>query len=952
MKNFRLLLLFIFTFVLHNRSECQTLAHFKLGQETFSNTDIYSILSTDDDQLFVATNDGIFEFRYNKFQRLPVAKGQKGNSFFNLKTNNSGQIFCQNLRGQIFNIEHSNVDVYHEIPTSERVNQPDFYFDENGNLLVFAKNFYRLSSDKKVDTIYNIQLSNEPFSSFFRPMQMLDGTIIASLISDRESKLLTYKNGTVETLLFNEIKWNGSNSNPRGSVSGFQFGTKLIYRTEYDVFSSNIRVEMNDNGRQRINQLNDSLLLSIDNKNGINFWKYTNNKLVQGNKLFPNTFISSYSYSSNGTLLLGTFGEGIIVIPNIHVVETEANTSLRGIDVNNGVVYIGSREGSLFEYKDSLRKIDIRELNIDDIFKLDRNYDYLPEKNILVSYGSLPAIPIIKDVSEGEQGFFFASNKGLLYSSEDLSNKEISRFENAKSTNKNVRFLLKNKRYTKLAYNKTKHEIYFSDHNNVLYIKGKSKINELLYFNEPINCNDLKINEGKLFIATPDNGILVYENHKLIKEYAKFDGLNSQNAKKIKIKDDILFVLTDKGLQAISLSQNRIVTLSSINGVMDNLISNFSVDEENIWVLKASSFYNIPIRSISFEQPDLRFKIDSVMVANARVDFAKDIRLGSDQQTFLVYIDFKDFTRARDAKIEYRLDDEPWQSYSASQNKITIQNYAYGRHTLKIRLRHSQKTFDTKTIKFNVLPPIYLRWWFYPIILLLIVGIIILFFRRKLQLQAKEARRVNELNSSKLTAIQSQMNPHFVFNALNSIQHLVISGDTDNAYNYITQFANLVRRTLDYSDKDRISIFQEIKLLEVYLELEKLRFKVDFHYSFEKKNIKDVQIPPMLIQPFIENALVHGLMHKEGVKNLNVYLELFDDYLLCRVEDNGIGRVEAKKIRHRQRGDHKSFALNAINNRFRILNEYSDEKLGYEYEDFPVDNEKVSTRVTLKIPIK
>jgi LytS/YehU family sensor histidine kinase len=186
---------------------------------------------------------------------------------------------------------------------------------------------------------------------------------------------------------------------------------------------------------------------------------------------------------------------------------------------------------------------------------------------------------------------------------------------------------------------------------------------------------------------------------------------------------------------------------------------------------------------------------------------------------------------------------------------------------------------------------------------------------------------------------------------LNSIQDLVLKGDVDNSYTFITKFSNLVRRTLSYSDKDFIEIDQELKLIELYLSLEKLRFKENLEFKIDSSEIEDILVPPMLIQPFIENALLHGLLHKEGLKKIHIKFTL-TDVLICEIVDNGIGRVKSKEIKERQRLEHESFSTNAIKNRFDILERHFGGSLGFVYEDLYENGHASGTKVILKIPIK
>jgi two-component system LytT family sensor kinase len=209
----------------------------------------------------------------------------------------------------------------------------------------------------------------------------------------------------------------------------------------------------------------------------------------------------------------------------------------------------------------------------------------------------------------------------------------------------------------------------------------------------------------------------------------------------------------------------------------------------------------------------------------------------------------------------------------------------------------------------------------------------------------------NELAVSNLKALKSQMNPHFIFNLLNSIQALVLKGDIDASYNYMTKFATLVRQTLHFSDADLVELEEEIDLLRIYLDLEKLRFSKDFEYEIIDNDIEGIEIPPLLIQPFIENALVHGLLHKEGKKILKLEFEITDK-LICTVTDNGIGRSKSKAIKERQNTNHKSFSTQAIEKRFKILSETYKGQFGFKYEDVFDGEELVATQIKLHIPFK
>lgn len=252
-------------------------------------------------------------------------------------------------------------------------------------------------------------------------------------------------------------------------------------------------------------------------------------------------------------------------------------------------------------------------------------------------------------------------------------------------------------------------------------------------------------------------------------------------------------------------------------------------------------------------------------------------------------------------------------------------------------------------------------WGVVIILILISIALVMNFFRLKTIRNQKEAlnqayhelelNKNDKILASNLKALQAQMNPHFIFNALNSIQTLVLHGDVDSSYDYINKFALLIRETLNSSEQEFIPINKEIETLETYLKLEKLRFRDDFNYTISTTtNLPAKYIPPMLIQPFIENALKHGLFHKETNRKLTVTIYATDT-LICEIEDNGIGREASRKMNQKKNNEHRSFAVSSISKRLALLQEKLKVSIGIEYEDLMKNNEACGTKVTIRIPM-
>ena len=223
-----------------------------------------------------------------------------------------------------------------------------------------------------------------------------------------------------------------------------------------------------------------------------------------------------------------------------------------------------------------------------------------------------------------------------------------------------------------------------------------------------------------------------------------------------------------------------------------------------------------------------------------------------------------------------------------------------------------------------------------------------------IELKEMQKRLVIEKQSrfSELKALKAQMNPHFIFNALNSIQDLILKEDTDASYDYIVLFAELIRSTLSYSNQDFISIEKELNFLEVYLKLEKLRFGKAFNYTINYEGKENLEVPSLMVQPFVENALIHGLFHKEGEKQLNIVFSFINNTLQCIITDNGIGRKRAKEISIRLGRHHKSFALSAIEKRLEIFKKQYKHNTGFVIEDLYEKETAQGTKVILTMPFK
>jgi LytS/YehU family sensor histidine kinase len=197
------------------------------------------------------------------------------------------------------------------------------------------------------------------------------------------------------------------------------------------------------------------------------------------------------------------------------------------------------------------------------------------------------------------------------------------------------------------------------------------------------------------------------------------------------------------------------------------------------------------------------------------------------------------------------------------------------------------------------------------------------------------------------------MNPHFIFNSLNSIQYFILKKQPQEAYTYLSKFASLMRKILQNSRLKYISITDEIEWLELYLEMEKLRMDNRLDYRFDTSGVKDpdkAMIPTMLIQSYVENSIIHGLLSKEDDRRITIAFSLRGKHVECAVEDNGIGRKASRVMNEKRTRKHQSAGMDLTRKRLEILSEGKGE-FDVQIEDLEQDGKAKGTRVRILIPL-
>lgn len=341
------------------------------------------------------------------------------------------------------------------------------------------------------------------------------------------------------------------------------------------------------------------------------------------------------------------------------------------------------------------------------------------------------------------------------------------------------------------------------------------------------------------------------------------------------------------------------------------------------------------------------------------------IKLSHNQNYLTFSFDFQNCLSPGESLFRYQLKefDKGWTNWDANTNAI-YSNLPCGEYTLNIQGKQLNKSgIVPLSIKVYIAYPWWKKLWFYAITFATIVGLLITGMRIYTHRILKDEEDRNEINTSilglKMKTLQNQLDPHFIFNALNSIQGYILEQETENALDYLSDFSTVLRKNINNADKDYISLSDEIAYLKHYVKLEQMRFMNQFIFEININkaiNPYSYHIPPMLIQPFIESAIRFGLStcSQDGLILINFDLE-DSRYIRCTIEDNGIGRSKSKEYDAESRKSSYDKTMQIIQERINLLNKIDNYTHTYDYKIFDLYDETqnpVGTKVEIGLPFR
>ena len=476
--------------------------------------------------------------------------------------------------------------------------------------------------------------------------------------------------------------------------------------------------------------------------------------------------------------------------------------------------------------------------------------------------------------------------------------------------------------------------------------------------------------DGKFFLAGRDGLFIYTPGQSAVNHISMADGLRNNIITAVfRENKDKYWLGTFYGVTLLNLKQNLILNYSVRDGLPENEFNLNSYFQDN------SGFY--------LGYPDGVIKLDlRDSMVNYYKDFALDhlllYRRGVEKSEVLfprgnhisLPSDVTYFKLFPASSASYFIDQNYFKLINTTRNDtvifsaidgIILSNLDAGTYDFKLKTfdRYGNLLAVEKNFTITINQHFYQATWFLILLLLLgniVVGYLIYFWLRNRNLKKRKSDdMVNRLSELELQVLQAQLNPHFIFNTISAIQYYIQDHDEERADMYLTSFSRLMRMYLDSSKSSYIPLSTEIALLTNYLDLEIMVSDGKFEAFYEidpTLDLEDIVIPTMTIQPFVENAIQHGLFHKREAGHIHLrFIRLSDDILLCEVEDDGIGRSEADHINKLKLHKPESRALKIINEKLEVLKATKGINIDIEIIDKYHEQESMGTLVQIKFPV-
>ncbi|GAB3497103.1 hypothetical protein GCM10027341_16910 [Spirosoma knui] len=508
--------------------------------------------------------------------------------------------------------------------------------------------------------------------------------------------------------------------------------------------------------------------------------------------------------------------------------------------------------------------------------------------------------------------------------------------------------------------------------------------NGLYYFDERpsrpaqsrfVNINELPINTGKPLGGLCINAVQGAEDGSIL--VASWGGVNKVSAsgailatfeyKHDKLADTYcsnicedklgnLWFSTNEGIHIANPKTRKLKYLTTIEGLHSNYPVGFLKTQSGELLIGHINTLNI----LNLDTLSVRKSAPKVVITSVEVkgnyyvgNPTQGITVNPDENALTFSFSSLNFEPASQNRYQYQLEgyDDSWVDLG-TKNTVSFTNLPAKTYRLQVKTSNSFGEWSAAplAVPLTIKPHFTGTWWFRSLVGLVVAGILVGIMRWRVYTLAERNRLELQMTELKLKALQSQMNPHFLFNSLNSVQNYLLTNQGIEGAKYLSKFSKLVRRIMENSNHQYLPFEQIIDTLRMYVEIESFRFNHEFSYEFDIADddaLLNTLLPPMLLQPYVENAIWHGLMPKEGEKRLIISARVDQQHIICTIEDNGVGRAFSPR-----REGHISRGQEMTNGIFESLRHKDSTARLAVIDLVDADNNPAGTQIVMTIPLE
>jgi sensor histidine kinase YesM/ligand-binding sensor domain-containing protein len=925
-------------------------------------SEVYSIVEDKKGNVWFGTDRGVARFDGYEFKTFTYLDGLTDNTVFNLQEDNFGRIWMLSFSCRLYYYENGKVHAYNNnlllkesqgrIPTS-------FYVDSMENVYTSVHSFGIIKIDSSGNFNWKHNLSHLGSINYIIDEQTPNNALLAYTYN-KEIQHAKY----IHT-------WNNLTDTFSISDSGKDRFTAIRLTTDKLIFSSGkLLYERTNNSIKLIADLPGKVITLSKDRNQ-NLWAGTESGAFQID-VTNSTIISNYLVENSITGILQdreggywftTLDKGVFYMPGY---------GIQGIPFNEGpfqkpISLVSDKKSNIYAgcWNGMLVKIHAAKKEImyipgkPDYNSMIFNLTYFDDERLLLS----------------------RSNPGFI------KNKKYYPIYN-----KNV-FGIK----TELV--KDSNEIYYAAGTTFFFIIRNDSVIENIFLGQRINClirdsqkrillgcsrgvfvfnliskslsplhkdltdlriDDIKMYNDKIVMASKGKGLLILDGDR-IQTIDESNGLCSNLVNKILIRENQIWCTTNKGISKIEFQKNnpagyKITNVNSGDGLFSDEITGITELNDTIYAASNSgiSFFNSRTDFTNFTNPPVAIKF--FKINNSDTAIGENITLKYNQNNF--HIEFTGISFRSSGKIKYH--------YQLICGKDTTHSIISGRSVEFLSLNPGKYNFSVSainnsgfyskipaTISFEILPAWWQSLWFRIIIAALISVFIYLLYRNKLKQLKQQFEAERKQASLQLTAMRAQMNPHFIFNVMNSIRNYMQNHDLESAEKYLTSFSKLVRYTLDNSEVQEISLEEELEAIKNYIAHEKLRFENGFEFDIlieEGIDPSDITLLSMLLQPYVENAIKHGISRMNTGGKIVIAVREVNGKVIIAIEDNGVGTTESQKWNSSNRANHISHGTSLNSERIIAYNKVFNKNIKVHITNLTSGNGNPSgTRVEVEL---